>query len=267
MNPNKPDISVIIPCYNTNPEFIKEAIDSVKKNTDNFAYEIIIVNDGSVNIDTVNCLNDINEANIKVFFQENKGPAAARNKGVQNAASDNILFLDSDDRLLPGYINQGLGILEANAKVGVVYANAIAFGDGSRANFNSKPFCITELLKENYISMCSIIKKNAWEDVGGIDEHLIQYEDWEFWIHIYKAGWEFYFINKPMFEYRIQQNSLIAQLPAENFKKAIAYIFAKHAALVYQVYHQLYATQLMYKNDKAKPARSFVKYIKHKYFN
>ena len=262
-----PNISVIIPCYNTNPAYIKEAVESVKKHSGNYAYEIIIIDDGSTSTNTINYLNNIKEENIKVLFQDNRGPAAARNNGVKNASSDYILFLDSDDRLLAGYINEGLQILSERKSAGVVYANAVAFGDGSRKNFISKRFSIIELLKENYIPMCSIIKKKAWEDVGGIDENLIQYEDWEFWIHIYKAGWIFCFINKPLFEYRIQQSSLIAQLPEENFKKAVSYIFSKHPELVYQVYHQLYAQQLMYEKDKARPARSFIKYLKHKYLS
>jgi len=110
--------------------------------------------------------------------------------------------------------------------------------------------------------MCALIKKRAWQDAGGIDENLVQYEDWEFWISVFKAGWEFIFIDKPMFEYRIQSTSLIAQSGVENFKTVAEYIYKKHADLVYTYYHQLYATRTIYRNDIKRPFRSLIKYIK-----
>jgi glycosyltransferase involved in cell wall biosynthesis len=262
----KTDISIVIPCFNTRPEFIREAIESVEVCKGKFSYAIILVDDGSNNTATSNCLQQLrDEKNIHVIFQTNKGPAAARNTGVNIADSEYILFLDSDDRLLPGYIEEGIKVLQANPKAGVVYSNALAFGDASRANFIAKPFDSIELLIKNYIPMCALVRKQAWEDVGGIDENLLQFEDWEFWISIYKTGWEFVFINKPMFEYRISKNSLIAQAPEENFHKAVAYIYAKHWDLVYELYHRLYANSIIYKNDAQRPLRSFIKYSKKKY--
>lgn len=261
------DISVIIPCYNTNIFFIQEAIDSVKKSHGKFSYAIIIVDDGSTDLATVDFLKNINNDSLCVICQPNQGPAAARNTGVRNADSEYILFLDSDDRVLPGYIQEGINRLKKNLKAGVVYSNAVAFGDASRTSFSAKPFNILDLLIQNFIPMCAVMRKKTWEDVSGIDEKLIQYEDWEFWIRIYKAGWQFIYIDKPMFEYRIQRKSLIAQAPEENFKKAVDYIFKKHIDLVYKCYHELYARSLMYKNDMNKPLRSFIKFSKKKYLN
>ncbi len=264
MNESQKNISIIIPCYNTQPEFLSEAISSIKNYKGKLSYEIIIVDDGSTNTNSILFLKNIQDKVINVIFQENLGPAAARNTGVKNSNSEFILFLDSDDRLKPEYIDEGIYALNENKQAGVVYANAIAFGDASRTNFTAQPFDITELLIQNYIPMCAVLRKKAWEDVGGIDENLIQYEDWEFWIRIYKAGWKFIFINKPMFEYRIRKESLIAQLREEKYKQAILYIYKKHADLVFECYQKLYATSIIYKNDMKRPLRSFVKYSKKK---
>ncbi len=267
MEKRNPDISVVIPCFNTPVEFIKEAIESVKANKEEISYEIIIVDDGSTDEATLQFLKQINNESINVIFQTNKGPAVARNTGVQNSRSNYIFFLDSDDKLNTSNVYKAFQILKNDANTGVVYSNATLFGDASRNNFISKPFDITELLINNYIPMCSLINKSAWEDVGGLDEALIQYEDWEFWIHIYKAGWKFEFIDKPMFDYRIRKESLISQQPQENFKKAVAYIYKKHWDLIYEVYHQLYANRIMYRNDIKRPLRSFIKFSKKKFLN
>lgn len=262
MRNSQKDISIIIPCYNTKPSFLAEAIESIKNSTGAYSYNIIIVDDGSTDAETLLYIRNIKDDLVKIMYQVNAGPAAARNKGVSIAESEFILFLDSDDRLKPGYIDAGIAALHENENAGVVYANAIAFGDGSRSNFAAKPFDIIELLIKNYIPMCVVMRKKTWEDVGGIDDNLIQYEDWEFWIRVHKAGWQFVFIDKPMFEYRINKTSLIAQLPEEKFKQAVLYIYKKHADLVFECYHKLYATKIISENDMKRPLRSFIKYCK-----
>jgi hypothetical protein len=113
--------------------------------------------------------------------------------------------------------------------------------------------------------MCSILRKKAWEDVNGIDEKLIQYEDWEFWIRIYKAGWEFAFIKEPMFDYRISNSSLIAQEKDKKYREAIEYIYIKHWDLIYQQYYHLFGQQVIYQNDQQQPFRSFIKYYGNKF--
>jgi glycosyltransferase involved in cell wall biosynthesis len=263
LNNSKKDISVVIPCYNTEPAFLSEAIDSVKKYNGRFSYEIIIVDDGSSSEQTKTFLLAIHDEAIKIIHQTNKGPAVARNNGVQKADSEFILFLDSDDRLKSGYIDEGICALKENKNAGVVYANADAFGDSSRSNFTARPFDITELLVQNYIPMTAVMRRKAWEDAGGIDENLIQYEDWEFWIRVFKAGWQFIFIDKPLFEYRIRKSSLMGQSGEDNFRTALACIYKKHWDLVYKIFHQLYTTRIMYHDDMKRPFRSFIKYAKN----
>lgn len=257
-------ISIIIPCFNTRPEYLREAIDSVKQCNLKCSYNIIIVNDGSTKSETIQFLDTLNDAIIEVIPQTNKGLAGAKNTGVKNTASEYIFFLDSDDRVKPGYLSEGLKILEANAKVGVVYANAEPFGDDSRQNFIAKPFDAIELLIQNFIPSCVVMRRKAWEEVGGFDENLRRFEDWECWINIYKAGWKFEFLDKPMFDYRIQQNSLLGTSNDEDFKNAIKYIYQKHWDLVHQIYHKLYARNIIYENDMQRPFRSFIKYSKKK---
>lgn len=259
------DISIIIPCYNTEPGFISEAIDSVKKYSGNYSYDIIIVDDGSTNAATISFLENINDAGIRIIRQQNKGLAGARNTGVANTQSEYLLFLDSDDRIKPEFIDKGINALKDNEGYGVAYSNADAFGDGSRTNFTALPFDITSLILQNHVPSCVVMRRKAWDDAGGFDERLRKYEDWEFWIRVYKAGWKFYFIQKPMFDYRIQHNSLLGDSGHEEFMKAIEYIFTKHWDLIYQQYYHLFGQQVIYQNDQQQPFRSFIKYYGNKF--
>jgi len=140
-----PILSIIIPCYNSGA-FLFEAIRSVEQYKGIHKYEIIIVDDGSTDRDTLSLLADLNQKGYKIIYQSNQGPAAARNTGVHNAKSEFLLFLDSDNKIVPEYIDMGIDNLLKNNETAVVYGNAIFFGDFSRKpGFQSGPFEIEKI--------------------------------------------------------------------------------------------------------------------------
>lgn len=93
----KYDVSVIIPVYNRE-RLIKNALNSVLKQTIADRLEIICVDDGSTD-KTVEVIKEYQKKheNIFLFQQENSGPGIARNLGIDNAHGEYIIFLDSDD--------------------------------------------------------------------------------------------------------------------------------------------------------------------------
>jgi glycosyltransferase involved in cell wall biosynthesis len=88
-------ISVIIPAYNCQ-NTISKSIDSIIAQSFK-AHEIIVVDDGSSD----NTFNYVRQMfpEVKLYKQENKGPASARNLGISVASGNWISFLDSDDTL------------------------------------------------------------------------------------------------------------------------------------------------------------------------
>lgn len=93
-----PKVSVIVPVFNVE-KYIVECIESVLKQsfTD---IELILINDGSVDNSGDICDEYAKKDDrIKVFHQKNGGVCAARNKGLDIATGDYIMFLDSDDFL------------------------------------------------------------------------------------------------------------------------------------------------------------------------
>lgn len=96
-------VSIIIPVYNAH-EFLDKCINSVINQTYK-NIELIMINDGS----TDNSLEIINSYSkkykfIHIFDQKNSGAGAARNKGIQHATGDYLLFLDSDDYIDNDYV-------------------------------------------------------------------------------------------------------------------------------------------------------------------
>jgi glycosyltransferase involved in cell wall biosynthesis len=89
--------SIIIPVFNR-AELVQSSIESVlAQNVGD--YEIIVVNDGSTD-HTLNLIDKYSKE-IKILNQKNSGPEIARNNGATIAAGKYIMFLDSDDILLP----------------------------------------------------------------------------------------------------------------------------------------------------------------------
>ena len=91
-------ISVTIPVYNVETDYIENAINSVINQTYK-NIEIILVNDASTDEKTLEFLKTINNPQIKIISQENKGLGGARNTGIENSTGEYIGFLDADDWL------------------------------------------------------------------------------------------------------------------------------------------------------------------------
>lgn len=93
----RPTVSCVIPAYNAEV-FLGEAIDSVLGQTR--APDEVLVVDGP-STDNTRAVADGYGDRVRYLVQPGRGPADARNAGVQHAAGDLISFLDADDRWLP----------------------------------------------------------------------------------------------------------------------------------------------------------------------
>lgn len=92
--------SIVIPTYKTDV-VLMQCLDALShQSVDRKFFEVIVVNDGGKSdiYEKLSCLKD--KLTLKYFYQENKGPAAARNIGLKHAKGNIILFLD-DDSLPP----------------------------------------------------------------------------------------------------------------------------------------------------------------------
>ena len=260
-----PKISIIIPCYNMG-DFIDDAIQSVLQYPDDEIYEIIVVNDGSDEKNTLKKLKEFELSGINIIHQKNKGLGNARNMGIQAAKGNYILPLDADNKILPEYISTGIEILDSHPEIDIVYSNTLFFGDEDKLN-QVPDFSIEELLKENYIDACTVFRKEVWKMVGGYDEHMpvMGWEDWDFWLRAFFKGFKFHHINKVLFEYRMRGDSMI-QTTKNHQEELVSYIFNKpelsDARELRNSFQRLYAI----KNSKEDFHRSFAYRLSRKFY-
>ncbi|GBO52275.1 hypothetical protein APA_5365 [Pseudanabaena sp. lw0831] len=204
---NTPLVSIIIPCYNYG-QYLEDAIDSVLAQTfTNF--EIIVVDDGSTDPDTIMLLNSLNKPKTKIFRTNNLKLPAARNNGIKEAKGKYICCLDADDLLKPTYLEKCLFKLETE-NVDVCYTWVQEFGD-SQTTIPTKEFDIDSLMTQNCLHVSAMFKRGIWETVGGYNESMVDgYEDWDFWLAIAKAGGTGAKIDEPLFLYRKHGHSMIS---------------------------------------------------------
>ncbi len=110
-------VSIIIPVYNT-AKYLRETFESIKNQTFNFKdMEIIFINDKSTD-GSAEILKEFDEKYDNVFLydslKETNGPGSSRNLGISKATSDYIIFFDSDDEMMPEYIETIYGEITQN---------------------------------------------------------------------------------------------------------------------------------------------------------
>ena len=111
----KKQISVIIPTFNS-AKVLKACLESLTNQTvSGEAYEIIVVDDGS----TDETKDVVSKYPVKYVYQQNHGPAVARNNGVSHAQAETILFTDADCEPQPNWIEEMIKPMEDSEVIGV----------------------------------------------------------------------------------------------------------------------------------------------------
>lgn len=212
-----PTVSIVMCAYNAAP-FIADTLRSVMAQTFQ-DFEVIVVNDGSTD-NTEDVIASFPSAAQQLIYlkQENKGPAAARNTGLQKARGRYVAILDSDDIWMPTYLETMVSLMQSNPTVDLYYPNAIFFGgthlDGliyQEFRPSSEPVTLEKFLKrECHVFISCIFKREILDQVGLFDERLRGSEDFDLWLRMLQHGYQFAFTREILVQYRAQPNSLSA---------------------------------------------------------
>jgi glycosyltransferase involved in cell wall biosynthesis len=236
-----PKISVIIPYYNYG-QYIKETVASVLAQTFK-DYEIIIIDDESTDTHSIQVLAEIEKKypGIKIIRQKNGHLSNARNNGIKVSQGDFFLSLDSDDTIEPTMLEKCFEAILKDSKLGFVYTFTHFF-DQEDIVWKNQEYNLYDLLWANHPTVCALVRKKAWEEVGGYDENMkAGYEDWEFWIRLGRNGWFGKLIREPLFNYRRHGESMISGSELKH-DKIVKYIREK--------YQDLYSRESMKKIKK-----------------
>jgi hypothetical protein len=202
------DVSILM-CTHNDADLAEEAIASVTAQTTKVR-EIVVLDDGSSNPEMRERLNRMAEENrIRLIRRRNMGLVAGRNLLVESAATDLIVFLDSDDRLEPTYVEKtlramntapdGLGaVLTRRRNFGLNEHECACFLLGSPLHWVFNDFRMTALIKR------SILLELRFDPLMRNGEA----DDWWWWLRFTAHGHKAVQVPEALFHYRQTGNSM-----------------------------------------------------------
>jgi glycosyltransferase involved in cell wall biosynthesis len=224
-----PKISVIIPCYNQGC-YLDDAVGSVLNQTFD-DYEIVIVNDGSTDDQTLKILADFKAPKTRIVHTVNQGLSSARNNGIKASDGVYILPLDADDKIGRTYLEEANNILDNNSNVGIVYCLAELFGD-KRGRWNLPEYSLKNIMRDNVIFCSALFRRNDWELIGGYNSNMkYGWEDYDFWLSLIERHRNVVQINKVLFFYRVKRKSMLKAITKEQYVHLHVQLFNNHREL------------------------------------
>lgn len=188
-------VSIVIPTYKGSDSILKSINSALNQDYKNI--EIIVVDDNGEGtqeqITTEKMIREyINNNKIKYIKHKNNiNGSAARNTGVRNARGKYIAFLDDDDLFLPFKIRKQVEVLSKKTEDYAIcytsYENV--FLDGRRRVITAEKegnLCYDLLsMKVSVLSSVLVVKRDAWDEVGGFDETFTRDQDQEFCVRLF----------------------------------------------------------------------------------
>jgi glycosyltransferase involved in cell wall biosynthesis len=218
-------VAVVIPCFNDG-RFLPDALASL---ADQEPHELVIVDDGSEDAETLALLDSLRAAGTTVVSQANAGLGPARMAGVAATTAPYVHPLDADDRLAPGALRTLADALDANPQAAAAWGDYRTFGV-SDCHFPTAPrldpWRITFL---DEIPGTTMVRREAIEAVGGWD--AVGYEDWDFWMRLAEHGFDGVGVGELTLLYREHETPrLLADTVAEHDRR-FGTLRTRHARL------------------------------------
>lgn len=222
-------VSIIIPTYNR-AALLDETLSSVVAQSYPH-WECIVVDDGST--DDTAAVAARFAPHVQYLRQANAGPAAARNRGLSEAVGDAVMFLDSDDLLLPSALHQLVEALQTSPDAGIAYGGFhVMHADGRLGHLPGAPrlspksgkevsheapaygmsvegAILPDLLQHDVMVMGgTLLRPGVVEAVGTFDSSLDYMEHWEFFLRAAQRGIAFAPTATPVLRIRMHGGNL-----------------------------------------------------------
>src|SRR4029453_8252448 len=224
----RPMISIIVPVYNPEPNWLRDAIESVRAQYyDN--WQLCIADDASSKQGVRALLADYdNDPRIKVVFKPaNEGISAASNAALALAEGEYVAFLDHDDELSPDALYQVVQLLNERRDLDFIYSDEDKRDPkGALASPFFKPDWSPDLeYSSNYVTHFSVYRRDIVENTGGFRSEFDGSQDYDLALRVTEQTDKMGHIRKILYTWRMVPGSAASSLAA----KPYAYTAAKRA--------------------------------------
>lgn len=218
------DFSIIIPVYNAE-QTISRCLNSIIRQT-LVNFEVLIIDDGSVDNSNEICSHYVkNDERFKLLNQKNSGPSIARNRGLDSAKGNYIVFVDSDDFVEPNFLEC---IKEAflSSKTEVLFMGYNCYSSQGELikqcipNINSRDYFETiVMLSDNDMLGYTWIKSFTRKVIGNIrfPEKVNLFEDEIFTCQVLKKCTKINAVTKPLYNYILENENALTSKVYQNY--------------------------------------------------
>lgn len=234
-----PDVSIVIPCHNY-AAYLAACLESVRnQQLDAASLEVIAIDDASTD-DTWKILQSYSGwSALRAYREEsNVGYVAIYRRGMSLARGRALVPLDADDLVVErDAIRRQLALLDAHPRVAFVHSAYREIDGKGRAIGERHPERTTgvrggrstfrRLLHGNFVQHSgTLIRREAYEAVGGYDGRLTNSIDWDLWLRLAKAS-DVAYIDEPLYAYRLHPRNMHKRMSQPgSHERILAEIFA-----------------------------------------
>jgi GT2 family glycosyltransferase len=180
---HRPHVNVVMPTFNTPVGVLRDAIESVKRQTYPH-WSLLIADDASTDSQTVEFLKAAswNDDRVKVIFREENGHICkASNTALEMAQDGWVVFLDHDDLLAEHALFMVVREANLHPEVRFIYSDSDKLdAEGNRTDpYYAPDFSYELLLAQNYITHLSAYRLDGIREIGGFTVGLEGSQDWD----------------------------------------------------------------------------------------
>ncbi len=238
-----PLVSVVIP-HKDHGAYLPACLESLRRQEARL--EIIVVDDGS-GAESLAVLEGLERAepSLRVIRQANAGPGAARNRGVQEASGELVLFVDADDLVRPGLVVRLAEALRLLPRASAATCAFRRFDGATGATVDH--YCPVELDAASLFienvggDVCALHRREALLRAGGFGTrfHWLP-EDWNLWLRYAGLGQTTCVVPEVLFDYRVLPGS---RSGSSRHRRVTALFAQEHAGLLREHALEVYAMQ------------------------
>lgn len=219
-------ISLIIPTYNR-AHLISETLDSILMQTYK-NWECIVVDDGSTD-NTADILAKYIERDNRFQYHKRpqerpKGPNACRNYGFEVSKGEYVKWFDSDDLLV---LNAFEVSSDFFSKLPDLIVSSLEFIDFNKKKIEKKHVFFSENTIQDYLTgqigfyICTPTWKKSFlqKQPYLFDEVITNMDDWDFNLRMLYQEPSIIYVDKPLIQYRVHEDSLSHEIGKLNFKE------------------------------------------------
>ena len=221
-----PLVTVAVPCFNQG-RYLQKALDSLF--AQDVAVEVFVCDGGSTD-ESAEVIRRWEPRLAGWRSHADAGQSAAVNEGIARGSAPFVCWLNSDDWMLPQALQRLLAALDENASAPMAYGRTWNFAEETQ---RMQPVFVRPFEEWLMAQLCivsqpgTLIRRSAWEAVGGVDQTLHMAMDYDLWWRLYRKFGKPAFVDEFVAVNREHKDTKTSSKRAAHYREAMA-VVRKH---------------------------------------